>query len=732
MKKIKEYLTNKTVVVFALSMVIILSSFSYALFNSVDNTDEQIVTTECFKLTFSDENEIDMDKSYPMTESEGIKLVPYEFTLKNVCKKTGEYQVNIEIKEDTTLSTNYLRYKINNRTTKILGNELEVQEYINENIKESRNIEAGIIFPNEEITYNLRMWIDENATVEQSANKIIKSKVVVKTIENKEPYQTIILNTNGGEITHNEVIKIKQREIGELEEPTREGYNFLGWYKDIELTNKITDETKVTNELTNLYAKWEAREDTTYKVEHYQMDTNGEYTDVPFETDNLTGTTDTNVTPSVRTYEGFTSPQEQTVNIDADGNRVVKYYYERNKYLVNYVTQGTLANTSEEIYYGDLATMPTPIRDGYTFNGWFNQDTGGTMYPSLYVVTGQVTMYGQWTPKTYTITYNYQNNIYNQDTSTWQYHGNTRLDSSNQYNGTPGVAVYSNAGIYRGIFLPLNSDKKKNTNYEISVYAKRTTSFSGNLRGYLPTYDSSNAVISYNHVFSINTSNLTTNTWVKYTGRFNSGNYSAIGELRFDYDQANQGPVYLSNIRLDEFVTSNLLYGTTLGTLPTPTRSGYIFRGWYTSPTGGTKISNTTSVPLGNTTYYAQWDVPTFSITMWQKPAEQGVSTTTIKLGNTTYTSVGGTTSSSLANYWYARSYTTNVVGGTQVILTSSYGASTKWYKTSDESGYVCTGTKFIGIAPSYDSSIFVVPDVGGHDNSKRRVISSLTGFRCE
>ena len=45
---------------------------------------------------------------------------------------------------------------------------------------------------------------------------------------------------------------------------------------------------------------------------------------------------------------------------------------------------------------------------------------------------------------------------------------------------------------------------------------------------------------------------------------------------------------------------------TAIGELPTPTRTGYTFKGWYTSPTGGTKIS-TTTVPTGHTTYYAQW-----------------------------------------------------------------------------------------------------------------------------
>lgn len=47
---------------------------------------------------------------------------------------------------------------------------------------------------------------------------------------------------------------------------------------------------------------------------------------------------------------------------------------------------------------------------------------------------------------------------------------------------------------------------------------------------------------------------------------------------------------------------------STYGTLPTPTRSGYTFNGWYTALTGGIKITaNTTKTVAGNETLYAIW-----------------------------------------------------------------------------------------------------------------------------
>ena len=90
-------------------------------------------------------------------------------------------------------------------------------------------------------------------------------------------------------------------------------------------------------------AQWTAKTDTPYKVEHYKMNLDGT-TYTLADTDNFKGTTDTSVTPAIKTYEGFTSPSTQTVTIKGDGTTVVKYYYTRNKYTLdlNGLINGTL------------------------------------------------------------------------------------------------------------------------------------------------------------------------------------------------------------------------------------------------------------------------------------------------------------------------------------------------------------------------------------------------------
>ena len=59
--------------------------------------------------------------------------------------------------------------------------------------------------------------------------------------------------------------------------------------------------------------------------------------------------------------------------------------------------------------------------------------------------------------------------------------------------------------------------------------------------------------------------------------------------------------------------------GEKLGTLPNTTRKGYIFDGWYTAKTGGTKISSSTTMQSKNVTYYAHWKSATITDAAFNK-----------------------------------------------------------------------------------------------------------------
>ena len=57
----------------------------------------------------------------------------------------------------------------------------------------------------------------------------------------------------------------------------------------------------------------------------------------------------------------------------------------------------------------------------------------------------------------------------------------------------------------------------------------------------------------------------------------------------------------------DKKQTVSKVVGTELGELPTVSREGYDFDGWYTDKTSGTKVTENTVVPETDVTYYARW-----------------------------------------------------------------------------------------------------------------------------
>ena len=57
--------------------------------------------------------------------------------------------------------------------------------------------------------------------------------------------------------------------------------------------------------------------------------------------------------------------------------------------------------------------------------------------------------------------------------------------------------------------------------------------------------------------------------------------------------------------------------GSAYGGLPVPVRSGYVFDGWFTEETGGTRVTEDTIVPnAGKQTLYAHWREKTYTVTL--------------------------------------------------------------------------------------------------------------------
>ena len=92
-------------------------------------------------------------------------------------------------------------------------------------------------------------------------------------------------------------------------------------------------------------------------------------------------------------------------------------------------------------------------------------------------------------------------------------------------------------------------------------------------------------------------------------------------EGRNTKDNAGNAGLYpneatVKNMTITNGYKVNLYANWKLGavTLPTPTRFGYKFLGWYTSAEGGTKITGATYTPTSNVTLYAHWKLDSYYI----------------------------------------------------------------------------------------------------------------------
>ena len=67
-------------------------------------------------------------------------------------------------------------------------------------------------------------------------------------------------------------------------------------------------------------------------------------------------------------------------------------------YIVSYDANGGSCSTTSE--NASSVTLPTPTRDGYTFNGWYTAATGGSLVGAAgdsYAPSADITLYAQWT-----------------------------------------------------------------------------------------------------------------------------------------------------------------------------------------------------------------------------------------------------------------------------------------------------------------------------------------------
>ena len=243
--------------------------------------------------------------------------------------------------------------------------------------------------------------------------------------------------------------------------------------------------------------------------------------------------------------------------VDKVGNRstnTVKFTIRINKnFTVTYnANGGYVSPSSKTVTYGSTyGTLATPTRTGYTFLGWYTSATGGSRVLS----TTEVTRH-----ENHTIYARWDANDY-----TVTFNGNS---------GTPS-------------------------------YTSKTVTFDS-MYGSLPT--ASRVGYTFLGWYTAQTGGtlVTSSTKVAIAGNHTLYARWRANTLTVYYD-ANGGSVSPSS--------KNVIYDGTYGTLARPSRAGYTFLGWYTSRSGGTKVTSSTKVTTSaNHKLYAHWTTNSYTL----------------------------------------------------------------------------------------------------------------------
>ena len=223
--------------------------------------------------------------------------------------------------------------------------------------------------------YTFKGWDKEIPETMPAENMTVKAQWEINQY-------TITFDTNGG----SEIAPITQdygTEITAPDNPTRKGYTFKGWDKEIPKTMPAENIT--------VKAQW--------KINQYTItfDTNGGSEIAPITQDYGTEiTAPDNPTRKGYTFKGWDKEIPETMSAE---NITVKAQWEINQYTITFDTNGgsEIAPITQD--YGTKITAPDkPTRKGYTFKGW-DKEIPETMPAE------NMTVKAQWEINQYTITF---------------------------------------------------------------------------------------------------------------------------------------------------------------------------------------------------------------------------------------------------------------------------------------------------------------------------------------
>lgn len=297
----------------------------------------------------------------------------------------GSKTAKVKITADTTVTVTFkqLKFPITFSALNGIGT-IKAMRSNDKEITTGENIGYGYTIKFTAIPaegYEVDKWsITPDSALIEGGTKISKTAKVkitgntTVTVSFKKKEYWVFFNANSGSPDPKfQKILYKEKASAPTEQPTKEGYDLEGWFnKDGDAlwdfaVNEVTKDTE-------LYAKWKAKTDMAYTVQHLQQNiSDDKYTVI--DTENKTGTTDTMTVAAAKSYPGFTAQAVTQQTIKGDGTTIVQIKYDRNEITLTLDLNNLNSTNPHDIKkvkgrYGAPVTVAEPTCHGYKFIGW--------------------------------------------------------------------------------------------------------------------------------------------------------------------------------------------------------------------------------------------------------------------------------------------------------------------------------------------------------------------------
>ena len=258
-----------------------------------------------------------------------------------------------------------------------------------------------------------------------------------------------------------------------LENPTKSGYKFVGWYDNENFTGEaITEISAGTMGDVTLYAKWNALD---YRIS-YELNggTNAENPD-GYDVSDLPVSLHA---PSRTGYifKGWYMGENRVlaIPVGTTGNVVVSAKWEPITYTIDFDNNGGLPTLSSIDYTieSDSFTLQEITKAGYTFDGWYNGETKVTEITTG--TYGNMTLVAKWTADLYTISYDLADGVNSPENPT-----SYTIESGLITLKDPTREGYTFAGWYNGEQLVTTIDSNTLENITLTAKWKITTDHEG-------------------------------------------------------------------------------------------------------------------------------------------------------------------------------------------------------------------------------------------------------------